>query len=101
MVHPGIIVAGVFGTMLTGVVLYAILREEIHSLLESQIPTGFGHERPRRQRRYEEEENRDDSDFRQDQGRSSSYGGAYELRRRRQPNEDEEDETTRTDVSVA
>ncbi|KAG0203905.1 hypothetical protein BGX28_003957 [Mortierella sp. GBA30] len=103
MVHPGIIVAGVFGVVLTGVVIYEIFKEELNDFFESfekPSPVGYGFERlqdqgqegGQRQRGFAEDEN---DHF--ERGQSSSfYQADYELRQRQRhllrPDDDDENE---------
>lgn len=105
MVHPGIIVAGVFGVVLTGVVIYEIFKEEFNDFLESfekPSPVGYGYERPRDQR---EQDQRGQHSFEQDehdhrQGHSSSmYQADYELRQRRTLRQDDDEKQDEADVS--
>ncbi|KAF9939443.1 hypothetical protein BGZ67_009479 [Mortierella alpina] len=98
MVHPGIIVAGVFGVVLTGVVIYEIFKEEFNDFLESfekPSPVGYGYERPREQRDQDQRRQhgfaQDEHDHRQGQS-SSMYQADYELRQRRTLRQDDEKE---------
>lgn len=106
MVHPGFIVAGVVGTVVTGVVLYAIVKEVLETPL---VPLGWGRQQSqqqsqrrqqRQQRQQDDQDDQDESDH--DRGHSSSVNeGEYELRRRRRrPSEDELMEEKTSDVST-
>ncbi|KAF9559603.1 hypothetical protein EC968_006524 [Mortierella alpina] len=103
MVHPGIIVAGVFGVVLTGVVIYEIFKEEFSDFLESfekPSPVGYGYERPREQRDQDQGNQhgfaQDEHDHRQ--GHSSSmYQADYELRQRRTLRQDDDEKEDEAD----
>jgi hypothetical protein len=100
MVHPGLLVAGVVGTVVTGVVIYAIVKE----VLESPMPVGW-FERPGRQqgrqRQQQQQFDQDDTDYDRGQSSSVNEGGEYELRRRRRrSSEDELTEEKTSDVST-
>ncbi|KAF9958295.1 hypothetical protein BGZ72_000607 [Mortierella alpina] len=106
MVHPGIIVAGVFGVVLTGVVIYEMFKEEFSDFLESfekPSPVGYGYERPRDQR---DEGQRGQRGFAQDehdhrQGHSSSmYQADYELRQRRTLRDDDDEKEDEADHDI-
>ncbi|CAO3572545.1 unnamed protein product [Mortierella alpina] len=106
MVHPGIIVAGVFGVVLTGVVIYEIFKEEFSDFLESfEKPSlvGYGYERPREQG---DQEQRGQHGFAQDehdhrQGHSSSlYQADYELRQRRTLRQDDDEKEDEADHDI-
>ncbi|KAG0339683.1 hypothetical protein BG000_001641 [Podila horticola] len=91
MVHPGLVVAGVFGVVVTGVVIYSILKEEIDDFLQSfdhqKVPVGAGgHENDDQQRQR--------SDYNDPNSSSSSgiYHGDYELRQRRPRHDEDEDD---------
>ncbi|KAF8929358.1 hypothetical protein EDD21DRAFT_416572 [Dissophora ornata] len=102
MVHPGIVVASVFGVVVTGVVLYTILREEFQDFFESfekPSPAGYGYEQPRDQQQQQQRGQRgsgqDDDNYDFDQGRGQSstmYQADYELRQRRSSRKLNEDE---------
>ncbi|KAG0256815.1 hypothetical protein BG011_004304 [Mortierella polycephala] len=107
MVHPGIIAVSVFGVVVTGVVIYTILKEEIHDFLESfekPSPVGSGYERLRDQ---QDQDHHQSGGFEQDDfephGQSSSkYHADYELRQRHtQPsNEDENEKDSECDLQA-
>ncbi|KAG0012627.1 hypothetical protein BGZ81_001466, partial [Podila clonocystis] len=91
MVHPGFVVFGVFGVVVTGVVIYSMLKEEIDDYLQSfdhqKVPVNsgeHGNDNHRRQR----------SDYSEPTSSSSSgiYHGDYELRQRRPRQDEDEDE---------
>jgi len=102
MVHPGIVVAGVFGVVVTGVVIYTILREEIDEFLDSfEKPSlvgasGGGRHRQQQQQQQQRDQHQQrrlshDDSF-QGGGQSSSMCQPdYELRQRRRPEEDEKE----------
>lgn len=99
MVHPGIVVAGVLGVVVTGVVIYSILKEEIDDFLQSfdhqKVPVGAGG--------HGEDERQQRSDYNDPTSSSSSglYRGDYELRQRRpRHDEDEDDNEKELDVSL-
>ncbi|KAG0289971.1 hypothetical protein BGZ96_006544 [Linnemannia gamsii] len=105
MVHPGIIVISVFGVVVTGVVLYTILKDEIHDIFtsfEKESPVGGGGgggggggQRERGGGGFKQE----NDDFYRGQSSSSSmydhHFPDYELRQRRprsNGNQDDDDE---------
>ncbi|KAF9192469.1 hypothetical protein BGZ51_005481 [Haplosporangium sp. Z 767] len=111
MVHPGIIAVSVFGVVVTGVVIYTIIKEELHDFLESfEKPSlvDSGYERLRdRQQDQEDQDHRQNGGFAQDDfetyGQSSSkYHADYELRQRHtQPlNEDENEKDLECDLQA-
>ncbi|OAQ32156.1 hypothetical protein K457DRAFT_135489 [Linnemannia elongata AG-77] len=92
MVHPGIIAASVLGVVVTGVVIYTILKDEISDMLtsfEKQSPVGAGGGSSQRERRGSgsKQENNDDDYYRGQSSSSSSmydhHFTDYELRQRR------------------
>ncbi|KAG0363569.1 hypothetical protein BG005_010767 [Podila minutissima] len=82
MVHPGFVVAGVLGVVVTGVVIYSILKEEIDDFLQSlehqKVPVGSGGH-------GNDDQQKQRSDHNDPTSSSSSgiYHGDYELRQRR------------------
>lgn len=99
MVHPGIVVAGVLGVVVTGVVIYSILKEEIDDFLQSfehqKVPVGAGGHGEDQQRQQR-------SDYNDPTSSSSSglYHGDYELRQRR-PRQDEDEDDNEKDLDVS
>ncbi|KAH7043489.1 hypothetical protein BKA57DRAFT_107708 [Linnemannia elongata] len=92
MVHPGIIAASVLGVVVTGVVIYTILKDEISDMFtsfEKQSPVGAGGGSSQRERRGSgsKQENNDDDYYRGQSSSSSSmydhHFTDYELRQRR------------------
>ncbi|KAF9119430.1 hypothetical protein BGW39_000311 [Mortierella sp. 14UC] len=114
MVHPGIIAASVIGVVVTGVVLFSILKEEINDMLttfEKPSPVGAGGGGGggggggEYQRREQGQDNNNGDDFYRNGSSSSSmyhYTPDYELRQRRtKPNgshDDEEEKELETDM---
>ncbi|KAK3836232.1 MAG: hypothetical protein J3R72DRAFT_450801 [Linnemannia gamsii] len=105
MVHPGIIVGSFIGVVVTGVVLYSILKDEIHDMLqafEKQSPVGAGSGSGG----GDNNKHSDDNFYRDGDGSSSSsmydhYTTDYELRQRRTRNgnhDDEEEKELETDM---
>ncbi|GJJ76221.1 hypothetical protein EMPS_08580 [Entomortierella parvispora] len=100
MVHPGIVVAGVFGVVVTGVVIYTILKEEIDEFLDSfEKPSlvgasGGGRHRQQQQQDQQQQQRRfsHDENFQAGGQSSSMYQPDYELRQRRRPDEEDEKE---------
>ncbi|KAF9903669.1 hypothetical protein EC991_003444 [Linnemannia zychae] len=109
MVHPGIIAASVLGVVVTGVVLYSILKEEINDMLttfEKPSPVGAGGGGSENQQRERGYDNNNGDDFYRS-GPSSShmydhYTPDYELRQRRtRPNgshDNDEEKELETDL---
>ncbi|KAI1314853.1 hypothetical protein EDD11_001629 [Mortierella claussenii] len=99
MVHPGIVVASVFGVVVTGVVIYTILKEELNDFLDSfEKPSlvGGGYQQPRDQQQHEDnqrnQQHYDDFDFDRQGQSSSMYQADYELRQRRFQRASEDDD---------
>jgi len=99
MVHPGIVVAGVLGVVVTGVVIYSILKEEIDDFLQSfehqKVPVGAGGHGEDQQRQQRSDYN--DPTF---SSSSGLYHGDYELRQRR-PRQDEDEDDNEKDLDVS
>jgi len=110
MVHPGIVVAGVLGVVVTGLVIYTILKEEIDDFIDSfEKPSlvgarGGGRHQQQQQRDQQSggQQRRFSHDHFEEQGGQSSsmYQPDYELRHRRQRPNDDDDEKE-PDVSSA
>ncbi|KAG0276389.1 hypothetical protein BGZ95_007597 [Linnemannia exigua] len=112
MVHPGIIVGSFIGVVVTGVVLYTILKDEINDMLqafEKQSPVGAGSGSGDSHRNQDNNKHSSDDNFyRGGDGSSSSssmfdhYTTDYELRQRRTRSngnhDDEEEKEFETDM---
>ncbi|KAF9930061.1 hypothetical protein FBU30_000898 [Linnemannia zychae] len=85
MVHPGIIAASVFGVVVTGVVLYTILKDEISDMFTA-FEKPVSSDRNERERQNDRHENKDNYYSGQPSSFSSMfdhYSTDFELRRRR------------------
>ncbi|KAF9420083.1 hypothetical protein BGZ76_004127, partial [Entomortierella beljakovae] len=92
MVHPGIVVGGVIAVVVTGVVIYTIIKEDLHDFMDSfERTTPMGHGRKEKD---DDNDDNDDNDDGNAQGYSTSWrNGDYELKNRRpQFNDDDDDE---------